>query len=387
VTHEALGEQDRLYLREAARLAWKGRGRVEPNPMVGALLVRDGVPLAKDYHAGYGGPHAEINALRKAGAKAKGSALYVTLEPCSSRGKTPPCCEAILEAGVKKVIVGSVDPDPRHRGKGLAILEQNGLTVRLVEEESCRDLLVPFRVYLKMERPYTLLKWAMTLDGRIAARDGSSRWISGPESRHAVHRERGHADAVLVGSRTVLLDDPGLNCRKKNAPMVPLRVVLDPWLNVPQTSKLVKNALSGKDEEGYPAGPVWFIASGQAKEDRLEALRNSGVELILLEADPDEGNLFLEEAMSALKIKGINRVFAEGGGRLFTSLIEAELADQVMVFIAPKIVGGTLALSPVGGVGRVPMAEAHQLKEVRIRRSGEDALLEGFFKWHASSRS
>ena len=220
--------RDRSFLARAAELALKGRGWVEPNPMVGALVVKGDRVIGRGWHRAYGGPHAEIFALRSAGTDAKGAVLYVSLEPCSSHGKTPPCTEAVRAAGVRRVVVGALDPDPRHDGRGLRVLRRAGIRAEYVPEEGCGDLRDRFDRHLRMTRPYVILKWAMTLDGRIAAGDGSSKWISGTASRRTVHRMRGHVDGVLVGARTARLDAPRLNCRIKGAPLHPVRVVLDP---------------------------------------------------------------------------------------------------------------------------------------------------------------
>ena len=194
-------KEDAVHLAEAARIALKGRGEVEPNPMVGAVVAAEGRVIGRGYHARYGGPHAEVHALRRAGDAARGADLFVTLEPCSSRGKTPPCTEAILAAGIRRVVAGAVDPDPRHRGRGLDLLRAQGISCIDARDPACEALLRPFMRGLESRRPHVVLKWASTLDGRIAAADGSSRWISGPESRRIVHRLRGHCDGGHGGRR------------------------------------------------------------------------------------------------------------------------------------------------------------------------------------------
>ena len=230
-------EQDRHYLGEAARLAPRGLGFVEPNPIVGAVIVAGGRIVARGWHANFGGPHAEPAALKKAKEAARGGTLYVTLEPCSTRGKTPPCTEAIVDAGIRRVVVGALDPNPAHEGRGLRRLEERGVEVVLLHDEGCEALICRFRRSLSVKKPWSVLKWAVTLDGRIAARDGSSKWISGDRSRRMVQRLRGHADAVMVGVGTVLRDDPRLNCRLRGAPRVPVRIVIDPGLRTPPTAR------------------------------------------------------------------------------------------------------------------------------------------------------
>ncbi len=378
-------DEDRTFIGQAVAQALKGRGEVEPNPMVGAVVVKNGRVLAKSYHARYGAPHAEVRALRKAGREAAGATIYVTLEPCSTRGKTPPCTGAILAAGVRRVVVGYSDPDPRHQGKGLDVLAGSGMEVVLQDDTACKELLHGFDHHLAEKTPHVILKWAMTLDGRIAAKDGSSAWISSKRSRDAVHSLRGHVDAVLVGSGTVLADNPRLNCRKRKAPLVPVRVVLDTKLEIPEDSRLVSGAKARKDEEGFKTGPVWILTAPGHDPDRARALQNRGAEVIPLSASPLEEGLFLSEAMAVLRKRGIHRLLVEGGSRLFTGLIESCLADQVCAYISPKIVGGRTALSPVEGEGKPCMSEAIVLSDTKIRRSGDDAWLNGFFECHSSS--
>lgn len=368
------------YLHEAVRLAMKGAGRVEPNPRVGALVVKGSEVIARGYHRRYGGPHAEAAALKKAGERAAGAELYITLEPCSTQGKTPPCTEAVMRSGVRRVVVGAVDPDPRHGGAGLDQLRQAGIDVTLIENEACRDLLNGFLRSLENDKPHVILKWAMTLDGRIAARDGSSQWISGERSRRAVHRLRGHVDGVMVGSRTVVLDDPSLNCRLKGVPLVPARVVLDPRLEVPLEAGLIRSAANLKDEEGFPLGPVILFTSSSCGE-----VKAAGVETVHLDAPPEDEPAFLSQALVKMRGMGIHRLLVEGGGHLFTRLVEARLADQVQAYIAAKIVGGSRALSPVEGEGLAPMKTAHQLIDTRITHYGRDVMMEGFFPWSGSS--
>ncbi|MFH2001474.1 MAG: bifunctional diaminohydroxyphosphoribosylaminopyrimidine deaminase/5-amino-6-(5-phosphoribosylamino)uracil reductase RibD [Planctomycetota bacterium] len=303
MNYKPLNEEDSRFLRIAAEQALKGRGGVEPNPLVGAVVVKNSRIMAKGHHALYGGPHAEVQALRKAGADSRDATLYVTLEPCSSQGKTPPCTEAVLAAGIKRMVVGAIDPDPRHRSAGLSLLSDAGLEVQYADDAQCNSLLNEFRRNLERDTPYVILKWAMTLDGRIAARNGSSQWISGEVSRRAVHRLRGHVDAVMVGSGTVQIDDPSLNCRLRNAALVPARVVIDPRLEVPPTAHLVRNASKRKDDRGFSSGPVVFYAGPQADSRRKECLEGSGVEVVSLAASPEDRSGFLKEALVDLKRK------------------------------------------------------------------------------------
>jgi diaminohydroxyphosphoribosylaminopyrimidine deaminase/5-amino-6-(5-phosphoribosylamino)uracil reductase len=369
--------QNRQYLAKAARAALKGRGFVEPNPIVGAVVVaRDGERAWTGHHADYGGPHAERAVLARAKEGARGGTLYVTLEPCSSTGKTPPCTEAVVAAGIERVVAGALDPDPRHDGRGLRLLEEAGVEAVLLPDEACERLLDRFRAALDRQRPQVVLKWAMTLDGRIAARDGSSQWISGEKSRRVVHRMRGHADAVMVGAGTVLADDPGLNCRIKGAPLVPARIVVDPDLETPPGARLLELPRGG----AHPAGPVWLLTSATPDSNRARALEEAGAEVLSLHCDGQERAAFLAEALDVLHARGIRRLLVEGGSTLFTAFVEARLADQVTAFVGPRIVGGGASLSPVEGAGAPSMSEALALGDVSVTRTGEDAMVTGFLR-------
>lgn len=379
MTDGSLSEQDNRFLIVAVEEALKGRGFVEPNPMVGAVVAKNDRLISKGYHALYGGPHAEINALAKAGNQSRGATLYVTLEPCSSKGKTPPCTEAVLAAGIRKVVVGAIDPDPRHKSAGLALLKDAGVEVVHANDGRCDSLLQDFRGNLSRKTPYVILKWAMTLDGRIAARDGSSQWISGEASRRRVHRLRGHVDGIMVGSGTAIADDPSLNCRLPKAPLVPTRVVVDPALETPESIGLIDRALKREDDKGFALGPVVFFCSPQADPVVKGTFIQKGVEVITLPVSHEDQPGFLEEALICLKQKGISRLLVEGGSGLITHFIENRLADQIEVYVAPKIVGGEEALSPVGGAGQASMADAIPINNVITRRVGDDLWFRGFF--------
>lgn len=384
--------RDVEFLKRAARAALKGRGFVEPNPVVGAIIVASGKGaedggegtevggevLTQGWHADYGGAHAERRALAKAGDRARGATLYVTLEPCSTQGKTPPCTEAVIEAGVRRVVAGALDPDPRHQGRGLELMRRAGIDAEFVPVAECESLLERFRACLELQRPFVILKWALTLDGRIAASDGSSRWISGEKSRRTVHRLRGHCDAVMVGSGTVLADDPSLNCRLKGVSLVPARVVVDPDLETPAGAKMLRLERPGP----AAAGPVWILCSSVsgAAAQKAEVLSAAGAELVPLDCAARERGLFLEKSLQALRARGVRRLLVEGGSQLFTAFIEADLADQVVAFVGPRIIGGEGALCPVEGTGAASMAAARDLRDVSVTRSGADAMMVGFFR-------
>jgi len=368
-------DQDRGFLRQAAELAILGRGFVEPNPTVGAIVVAEGEIRARGWHADYGGPHAEPVALERAGRAAEGATLYVTLEPCCTTGKTPPCTESIVAAGVRRVVIGALDPNPCHQGRGVARLEEAGLEVALLGEPRCEALIAPFRRSLGLERPYVILKWAMTLDGRIAARDATSQWISGEHSRQVVHRIRGHVEGVMVGAKTVAVDDPRLNCRLNDAPLVPARIVLNPDLSVSPDSTLLQLGTT----PDYPVGPVWIVTHAECDASRKAALEAAGAEVIELPCDGRDHRLFLRLGLDVFWNRGVRRLLIEGGSRLLTTAVECGLADQLVAFVAPTLIGGESALSPLEGEGKPTMNQAIRLSEVSVRRCGEDAMIMGFF--------
>src|ERR687884_421248 len=270
-------DRDHVHLARSIELADRGLGRVSPNPLVGAVIVRDGEVLGEGWHDEYGGPHAEVNAIRAAGgADLRGATLYVSLEPCCHHGRTPPCTDAIVEAGIKRVVVGSDDPTAKAAGRGLGILRDEGIAVELADGQVARDALLlnqPFRKHARTGRPLVLAKWAMTLDGKVATRSGDSRWISGDASRRRVHHWRAEVDAVAVGIGTALHDDPLLTARIEAVPRQPRRVVFDSEAQLPLDSAVVRSAAEA---------PVTVVCSRAAPRRRLEALEATGVELIVV---------------------------------------------------------------------------------------------------------
>lgn len=363
------------WMREALELAMRGRCRVEPNPRVGALAIRDGTIVGRGWHRAFGQPHAEVEALADARANgAVADTVVVTMEPCStplgaSGKKTPPCTRALIEAGVKRVVVGQTDPDPRHRAVGFAELEEAGIEVVdgvLVDE--CRAINRPFERWLGLDRPWTIAKYAMTLDGKTAASTGESRWISGIEARHQVHELRAAVDAVVVGFRTARTDDPELTVRHVDGRQ-PLRVVVDPWAEVELDSKLVRTAGDV---------PLLLLVNETADSVRLEQLRERGVEIQPVKPAEQGRRLHLLEAWRSLGARGVRRVLVEGGGGLLSQLLGWDCVDQVHAYVAPKMVGGRFAPTPVGGAGRAFMAEAWRFGEMRGEPVGEDLLLTAF---------
>lgn len=363
-------------MREAVELAERGRGKVEPNPRVGAVALAEGRVVGRGWHREWGGPHAEVEALSDARhGGAEPDTMVVTLEPCStakgaSGKKTPPCTEALVAAGIKRVVVGATDPDPRHRGQGIAALEEAGIeVVDGIESDACQRILAPFRRWLGLDRPWTIAKYAMTLDGKTAAPTGESRWISGPESRREVHRLRSRCDAVVVGYRTARTDDPELTVRHVEGPQ-PLRVVVDPWAELEERSKLVATAREF---------PVLVLANENADAVRVERLREFGVEVLPVKPAEKGRRLHLLEAWRALRAeRGVRRVLVEGGGGLLSQLLGWDCVDQLQAYVAPKMIGGRFAPTPVGGAGRPFMAQAWNFGDLSARSCGEDVVLEAF---------
>lgn len=352
-------------MRRAIALARRGEGLVEPNPMVGAVLV-DAVQtlIAEGWHERFGGPHAEVNALARAGERARGATLYVTLEPCAHHGKTPPCADAVIAAGIKRVVIGSRDPFPAVDGRGIGKLQAAGIAVEVgLLDAEIRGLNAPFRKLVQTGLPWIIAKWAMTLDGRIASRTGSSQWISNERSRQIVHRLRGRMDAVIVGIGTALADDPRLTARPTGL-RTALRVVVDSACRLPLESHLVRTAREI---------PVLIATTPAAKAERVAALRGLGVEVLVLSQPqnamtaPDQSGarVNLGELLAELGKRRLTNVLVEGGGALLGSLHDAGQIDEVHVFLAPKLLGGAQALSPVLGEGRsAPPAESSLIDSV-----------------------
>jgi diaminohydroxyphosphoribosylaminopyrimidine deaminase/5-amino-6-(5-phosphoribosylamino)uracil reductase len=358
-------EDDAFWMRRALAEAARGLGRVEPNPMVGAVVVRDGRLVRVGHHERFGGPHAEVFALGAAGAAARGATLYVTLEPCCHHGKTPPCTDAVLTSGIARAVVATPDPFPRVAGGGLRRLEAAGVAVTVgVEAAAARRLNGPFFKRQATGRPYVVAKWAMTLDGKIACASGDSKWISGPESRAAVHDLRGRMDAIVVGIGTALADDPELTARPPG-PRTPLRVVLDREARLPLDGRLARTAR---------AVPVLVVAGPDAPGDRVGALAAAGVEVLPLEGDAAGrvGSLLDE-----LGRRGVANVLVEGGGTALGAFWDAGEVDAVEVFLAPVLEGGAGEFGPLRGRGVARMADATRLAGLEVARRGPDVWLRG----------
>ncbi|MCK5942201.1 MAG: bifunctional diaminohydroxyphosphoribosylaminopyrimidine deaminase/5-amino-6-(5-phosphoribosylamino)uracil reductase RibD [Planctomycetes bacterium] len=366
---------EELLMREALELADRGRFEVEPNPRVGCLLLRDGEVVARGWHEFFGGRHAEAMALeelRRKGAQA--DTAVVTLEPCTTPmgvdgKKTPPCAQALIDAGIQRVVIGTVDPDPRHRRAGIDMLEEAGIDVLDgVLASQCDALYAPFRKALKLDRPWMLCKWAMTLDGKTAAPTGEARWISGPEARRKTHELRAHCDGVMVGFRTAQIDDPELTVRHVEGKQ-PVRIVIDPLGEIDDDSNLVRTAHDA---------PTWLLASEDVDPRRSGHLQDLGVQVLLIPTAEGPRRLHLGRAFKELRRRGLRRILVEGGGGLVAQMFAWNAVDQVLAFVAPKIIGGQHAPTPVGGDGRPFMAEAWQLSEVRMQTYGDDMAIAGF---------
>jgi len=358
---------EKKHMRRALELARKGEGRTAPNPPVGAVVVRDNRLVGSGFHPRAGMPHAEIYALEKAGDRAQGADLYVTLEPCSHYGRTGPCTEAIKAAGVARVLVGTRDPNPRVDGKGLAELESAGIQVHCgILEDECRRLIAPFSKYVRTGMPYVILKAAMTLDGKIAASSGDSRWISSDQSREEVHRLRDRVDAVMVGVGTVLQDDPLLTTRFSEGGRDALRVIVDSTLKITEKARI----LNLKSQ-----APTLLAVSTAVPEERIRRFQQPGVQI--LQVPGRNGRIDLAILLRELGKMHIHSILLEGGSRLNAVMWKRNLVDRLMVFIAPLVLGGEDGLSLFSGVGASRMEDAVQLEDVRYSNWGPDILVEG----------
>jgi diaminohydroxyphosphoribosylaminopyrimidine deaminase/5-amino-6-(5-phosphoribosylamino)uracil reductase len=355
---------DERTMRQALALAVRGRGAVEPNPMVGAVVLSASGELAGEgYHERFGGPHAEVNALAAAGDRARGGTLVVTLEPCCHHGKTPPCTDAVLRSGVRRVVAAMADPFPRVTGGGFKVLRDAGLdvTVGVCEAEAVR-VNAPYLKLLRTGRPWVIAKWAMTLDGKIATRTGDSKWISGEESRRHVHQLRGRVDAVIVGRGTVAADDPLLTARPPG-PRTAARVVLSASGDLPKQCRLRATAREA---------PVLVATANAAK---LAGWANDGAEVLTLPAG--DGRLSVEALLLELGHRRMTNVLVEGGAGVLGAFFDARAVDEAWVFVAPKLAGA--GPSPVGGRGVERIAEALQASETAVERVGDDVLVRALF--------
>jgi len=356
------------YMQMALELAAKALGRTSPNPVVGAVVVSDGQVVGSGYHARAGTPHAEVHALREAGEKARGATLYVTLEPCCHHSRTGPCTEAVINAGITKVVVAMQDPNPKVAGNGVKILQNAGITVETgVLEEQSRRMNEVFIKYISTKLPFVVMKTAMSLDGKVATAGGESQWITGPESRAVVHRLRDRYDAILVGVGTVLADNPSLTTRLPGGGgKDPVRVVLDSRARTPADAQIITQPSQA---------PTIIVTTSAAPREKLRQLSDAGAQVMQLPADAN--GVCLPELLRRLGEQEITSLLVEGGAGVNGSFIEHGLVDKVFWFIAPKIIGGSSAPGPVGGAGITALAGALKLSDIALHRHGEDICIEG----------
>ncbi len=355
---------DETYMKMALECAQKGCGWVNPNPMVGAVVVKDGRVIGMGYHQRYGELHAERNALAACTESPQNATMYVTLEPCCHYGKTPPCTEAILKSGVRRVVVGTVDPNPLVAGKGIQVLRQHGIEVTEgVLREACDALNVVFFHFIQTRMPYVLMKYAMTMDGKIATRSGQSKWITGETSRRHVQEDRHRYSGIMVGIGTILADDPLLTCRLPDG-RNPVRIVCDSRLRTPLSARVVQTV--GK--------AATILATCLQDEALARPYRDAGCDVLTLPSK--DGHVDLRKLMTALGKKEIDSVLLEGGSVLNWSALQSGVVNKVQAYVAPKLFGGADAKSPVGGIGVEDPKKAFRLAPPQVTRLGEDILLE-----------
>lgn len=354
------------YMRHALAIARYGEGRTSPNPMVGAIVVQDGRVVGQGWHRKAGTPHAEVHALRQAGDLAQNATLYVTLEPCMHFGRTPPCSQTIIDAGICCVVVAMIDPNPLVAGKGIAQLRQAGVeVVEGVLEKEARALNAVFIKWITTGFPYIVMKTAMTLDGKIATAIGESRWITGAAAREEVHKMRDIYDGILVGIGTVLSDDPSLTTRLSNGGRNPVRIIVDSMARTPLCAKVVTDGLA----------PTLLAVTSEAPVEKLESLKAVGVEILVIN---DGDRVDLKMLFAALGARKISSILVEGGSTINGTLIGEKLPDKFHFFIAPKLIGGKEAPSPIGGNGIVQLKDALLLDDITIQTAGDDLWVCGY---------
>ena len=354
--------EDLKYMAQALQLAARAVGWTSPNPMVGAVIVKEGRVIAEGYHHTCGSLHAERDALKNCREDPDGATMYVTLEPCCHWGRQPPCVEAIVQSGISRVVVGSGDPNPMVAGKGIAYLRSHGISVtENVLREECDELNQVFLHYIRHQQPYVVLKYAMTMDGKIAAFTGDSKWVTGEAARNHVQSLRNQYRAIMVGIGTVLQDDPLLTCRMEGG-RSPIRVICDSQLRTPLTSRLAETACE------IPT----VIAT--CRKDGYEPYEEKGFHVLC--CPDDRGHVDLKALMTILGKNGVDSVLVEGGGRLNWSVLQSGLVRKVYAYIAPKLIGGREAAGPIMGEGFSKMSDALELSRPRVTQLGQDLLLE-----------
>ncbi|MBS6600296.1 MAG: bifunctional diaminohydroxyphosphoribosylaminopyrimidine deaminase/5-amino-6-(5-phosphoribosylamino)uracil reductase RibD [Clostridium sp.] len=358
------------YMKLALELAKKGIGRVHPNPMVGAVIVKDGKILGQGYHKKCGEGHAEVNAFKDAEEKnenVEGAEMYVTLEPCSHFGKTPPCADKIIEKKISKVFIGTLDPNPLVAGRGVKKLKDAGIYVEYgILESECYKLNEVFMKYIVKKEPFVVMKTGMSLDGKIATYSGESKWITEERSREDVHNLRNELTGIMVGINTVLKDNPQLTCRV-NGGRNPIRIIVDSNLKIPMDCKIVNTA---KEVETIIA------TTDKANLDKINSLEDKGVKIIVVPSK--NGKVNLKELMTILGKLKIDSILLEGGGTLNFSALEEGIVDKVKIYIAPKIIGGKDSKTPIEGKGIDNLKDAFKITNLSVSTIGEDILVEGY---------
>ncbi len=356
-------------MRMALNEARKGIGRTSPNPSVGSVIVKEGKIIGKGYHKKVGTPHAEIHALRQAGGDAQGATLYVTLEPCSHTGRTPPCCEAIAASGIQRLVMGMVDPNPLVQGRGAEYLMSKGITVTSgMMEQECRALNRPFIKHITTGRPWVVMKAGMSLDGKITFQGRKTGWMTGPESLAAVHRLRDVTDAIMVGIGTVAIDDPSLTTRLSSGKKGkdPIRVVVDSRLSISEKARVVLQKSSA---------PTWIFCGNQVDADKVARLEEKGVIVCRVDKYAD-GGIDLSQVLQLLGKNGVTSLLVEGGARIHGAMLRQQLYDYAHLFYAP-VFAGELGVSVVTGFESAGSETAARLSDVRYRRLGEDMMVSG----------
>ncbi|KAF0091675.1 MAG: diaminohydroxyphosphoribosylaminopyrimidine deaminase [Fusobacteria bacterium] len=362
---------DIYFMNKAMELARKGEGRTSPNPLVGAVIVKDGRIIGEGYHAYYGGNHAEVEAINNSKESVEGSTIYVNLEPCFHYGKTPPCAKRLVEEGVDKVVVAMLDPNPKVAGRGIEILKENGIIVEVgLLEKEAKELNEVFIKYITKGIPYIYLKYAMTLDGKIASITGDSKWISNEKSRQEVHKLRNKVGGIMVGLGTIIADDPSLNTRLRDGEgKDPVRIIVDSLCRIPPTAKVLNIDSDAKS--------IVAVTKG-ADPLKIVEVEKTGAEVLVI--DDKGGRVDLRSLLEILGNRGIDSILIEGGGELIYSALEDELVDKVQVYIAPKIIGGSKAPTPVAGKGINLMCEAIELHDIKRKMFDENIMIEGYVR-------
>jgi len=368
----AIMSTERIFMQRALFLAALGKGRTSPNPMVGAVLVKQGRVLGEGYHRRAGEDHAEVIALREAGDRASGATLYVTLEPCSHYGRTPPCTDQIIQTGIQRVVASMADPNPLVLGGGFERLRQAGIRVETgLMEEASRTLNEAYIKFITTGLPFVILKGATSLDGKIATVTGESRWITGPPARERVHRLRNEVDAVMVGISTILKDDPRLTTRLPcGVGKDPLRIVLDSHAQLPLDARVINPSSSAR---------TLLITSSSSPQEKREDLQKRGVEVWCMELEERSGKIPLRPLLKRLAEWNVMSLMIEGGSELNASALQEGIVDKVVLFLAPRLIGGATALSWIGGAGVRELRESYSLKKVSLERMGDDIMFSGYF--------